>query len=280
CTDASRDQALTLSMRVSECPTADTTASSTTVLDRVVREGCVTSSTGVLQCTGQTLKADDGFVDWRTSIVSSQTPHRFYQVHSFGGGPANRVFNDATGATAFDTARLSESDLHSLGTVSTPSASLASDSDEGWYMGYDAMDERTASAATIIQGFDGVRLCAAWNTLRPGSSGPLCGGAGSQTSRLIQGELLSGDDTCLMSFGVDTRYQARNVLVPPTSPTKVVAIGQGKVVTGMVLAEPGADPLMVRGNVQRDLMQASYHLELSPQEHVCRHSQEVAACVP
>ncbi|MCI0673197.1 MAG: hypothetical protein L0Y64_22335, partial [Myxococcaceae bacterium] len=33
CTDASRDQALTLSMRVSECPTADTTASSTTVLD-------------------------------------------------------------------------------------------------------------------------------------------------------------------------------------------------------------------------------------------------------
>jgi len=61
------------------------------------------------------------------------------------------------------------------------------------------------------------------------------------------------------------------VITPPVEPTRVLMVSNGRISYGVVSAEPGSPPQATVTGVETDLAQSVYTLELSPQEHLCRH---------
>jgi type IV pilus assembly protein PilY1 len=293
CAPVCQELQVELQVRVDNCP-ATTTGPSP--LERQVRMGCRTDASGNMTCEPELLK-DDRDRAVRYSSTTGLPVHRYYGVHTFGGRP-QRLFSTPAEAETYDSQRVSDSNvcptggggavgcLVDLGTLSTPSGRTAAETQAGWFLGYDTPDERTASAAALTFSEDLSSGCVVWNSLRPKVTGSLCGGGNSgnkQAARLVQADFVSGASRCAAGFTTASgpvRFIEREVTALPPEPTSVVILPPGgkKVSYGLVVAEPGRTPELTPVATDYDMVQSVYQLELSPHEHMCRHTQGGSMC--
>jgi hypothetical protein len=265
-------------MTISHCPTATTTASSGKLLTRMLGNWCEGSGAAA-RCRQEIRFNDKDFIDYQPTALAALPKHAFMGAHVYGGN-AGPTFTTRAEAVAFDTARRTETNLVDLGMITAASTTTASQDSAGWRLSYETSDERTASPSGMEVSLDGESVCVVWNTLTPIGSGNICGGSGSQQARLVQADFVTGSSLCLEQFPAGQRFTARTVLVPPPEPTRVTAISASGVTSGLVLAEPGSNPEFIRGFTAHDPLQPIYQLELTPQEHQCRHDAIPAACGP
>ena len=258
-------------VKVESCPNGTTDASGSNKLERELRYECKPKS-GVVVCELKKDSDSSDMMTWKPSALAALPKHRFFGAHTFGG---DKIFSDFAGSALYDAARLAETDLVSLGTLDVPSGSVASTQGRGWYINYNSVDERTASPANISASANLLSGCVFWNTLLPSPSAGVCLGAGNQSAKLIQGDVVTGSMDCAAGFrdtaGVGYRYTTRNVIAPPQEPTSTRALSGGSVSYQLITSEPGRDSEAVTTAVDTDMVQATYQLELTPAEHVCRH---------
>ncbi|HLT29873.1 MAG TPA: hypothetical protein VK013_07505 [Myxococcaceae bacterium] len=230
-------------------------------------------------CGSTVLRNDAAFeVAYLASDSGANVKHRFIGAHVYGGN-AERAFANAAGAAAFDADRRTESELTSLGTRGGDTTTEADPLGPGWYLDYEQVNERTASPAGMAASLTGDSLCVVWNSLVPGEEeAEVCGGAGEQQAYLIQADFATGGASCLQDFTPGQRAVARSVISAPPEPTPATVIGAGSVASGFMTTEPGQSPRFIRGFTNADPLQPIYQLELTNQEHQCRHTAEAAAC--
>jgi hypothetical protein len=190
---------------------------------------------------------------------------RFYSVRLFGGVRAQ--FTTSAGATAYDAAALTDSNLVNA------SSGTALSTGNGWYVTHaNSVDERTASSAFMLDG------CVLWNTLKPNPVQQLsCGGTlPLDTAYTYQADATGGGIQCGSPGGVTSlataRLTQRSTYVAPQQPALVVSINSltGQVSYGGVTIEPGAGPLSATTRVN-DVIGTVHWLEVPPRVHRCRH---------
>jgi len=229
-------------------------------------------------CRSSTYRNDSG-VSYRynTAAVTSAIFHGFVGAHLYGGTPS-RSFATATGARNYDTARLTETNLVNLGQLSTPTTLQGTPTGPGWHVRYDGKGERTASPAGMTASFTGESMCVVWNSLTATNTPVICSDQGAQSAKLIQADFVTGSPLCLEQYPTGQRFVSRSVLSPPPEPARATIISAGGVSSGLVTAEPGHPPQFISGFTNTDPLQPVYQLELTSQEHQCRHVGVAAAC--
>jgi type IV pilus assembly protein PilY1 len=186
-------------------------------------------------------------------------------------------------------------------TCATGSVCSATPTDPGWFYEYGRrcpsgtcedtppwLDERTASGATVLAG------CVDWNSFRPRSTGATsepCATADNSAARnyTYLADFLTGVPRPDCGYGWRSgsgggaatsyvRAQARTTIAPPPDPTQLVTIGlDGEVRYQMAQIEPGGTPTTTALGQVHELVTPIYWLELSREQHQCRH-EEPAAC--
>jgi type IV pilus assembly protein PilY1 len=133
-------------------------------------------------------------------------------------------------------------------------------------------DEKTSAGALVLGG------CALWQTLLPNTAQQVsCGGTlPPDNGYAYQGDIASGSVACGSSSGTaytGVRYVRTDTIVAPQEATPVVAVNpstQQTMISGISLPV-GAQPLQLSIGV--GLPRGDVHwLELSPQQHNCRHN--------
>lgn len=212
--------------------------------------------------------------------VVSMVPSRFYSLRLYDGVTGSgrqKPFNDATAANSYDTARISDANLKDAdASPFVPSTIL----DDGYFVKHSqsgGTDEDTASGSAILAG------CVLWNTLAPGATPSSCGASiASSNAYRYHAHFVSGSSAC----GVITTAQPRATLhasvVPPPSPTPVVAVDSatGQVRYSFISIEPG--PGNTAGAQQTiagqgDVLGTVQWLEVPRATHECRHGTTVGA---
>ena len=191
---------------------------------------------------------------------------RFYAVRLFDTVRAQ--FTTSQGATAYDAAVLTDTNLVNAGTT------VASSMGSGWYLAHaNSIDERTSSSAFMNDG------CVVWSTLQPNPVQTLACGATLplDTARTYQADATGGGIQCGSSGGntmvASSRFTTRSTYVAPQQPALVLSINQstGQVSYGGVLIEPGSGPLSSTTGVN-DMVGTVHWLEVPPAVHECRHT--------
>ena len=190
---------------------------------------------------------------------------RFYSVRLFDTTRAQ--FNTAAGATAYDAALLTDTNLVDASHVTAPSTG------NGWYVAHaNSTDERTASAAFMNDG------CVIWSTLKPNAVQTMACNATLplDTAYTYQADATGGGIQCGSSGGntsvATARFTTRNTYVAPQQPALVLSINAatGQVAYGGVLIEPGSGPLSSTTGVT-EMIGTVHWLDVPPAVHDCRH---------
>lgn len=294
CTNACAESQVTAYVKIDQCPAS--VVVTPRKMERRVKMRCTTGGGGNLLCTADAPKNDvDKNVNYQAAPNPAPPEHRYYGVHAFGGGSPPRIFNNPVDAEAFDSQRLSDSNvcpssgvppagcLVSLGSLSTPSSQSAGANNSGWFISYDTADERTASSAGLTFSQNLESGCVVWNSLKPLSSSSNCGQASSsQQARIIQADYITGASNCVAGFGDPAqRFLQSTTIAPLPEPTAVTMIPPSgtRVSYGLFIDAPGTGgPRTIVTANDFDMVQSVYQLELSPHEHMCRHQQGGDVC--
>jgi hypothetical protein len=190
---------------------------------------------------------------------------RFYSVRLFDTTRAQ--FTTAAGATAYDAAVLTDSNLVNA------SSTVASSTGSGWYLAHtNSTDERTASSAFMNDG------CVIWSTLQPNPVQTLACNATLplDTAYTYQADATGGGIQCGSSGGststATARFTTRSTYVAPQQPALVLSVNAttGQVAYGGVLIEPGSGPLSSTTGLN-DMVGTVHWLDVPPAVHDCRH---------
>ena len=190
---------------------------------------------------------------------------RFYSVRLFDTTRAQ--FTTAAGATAYDSAALTDANLVNASTT------MSGATDNGWYLAHaNSIDERTASSAFLNDG------CVVWSTLRPNPVQTLACSATLplDTAYTYQADATGGGIQCGSSGGstrlASSRFTTRSTYVAPQQPALVLSINAltGQVAYGGVLIEPGSGPLSATTGVT-EMIGTVHWLDVPPAVHDCRH---------
>ncbi|HZW88883.1 MAG TPA: hypothetical protein VFF12_07375, partial [Myxococcaceae bacterium] len=196
---------------------------------------------------------------------SSMEYSRFYSVRLFDATRAQ--FTTAAGATAYDSAVLTDSNLVNA------SSGTAGSTSSGWYIAHaNSIDERTASGAFMNDG------CVIWSTLQPNPVQTMACNATLplDTAYTYQADATGGGVQCGSSGGTTStasaRFVTRNTYVAPQQPALVLSVNAttGQVAYGGVLIEPGSGPLSSTTGVT-DMVGTVHWLDVPPAVHDCRH---------
>lgn len=248
------------------------------------RCGMFNGALGGYSCEQVTVSRNGSLGDLLTDSdipTSGLGTNRFVGFWAYGNGL--HFGGDAGSAAAFDSARLSDrdGDLVDVTNVTCTSTSCTggatADTDRGWAMDYDVLEAKTATGAAVVAS------CVLWSDLTPrdtldGGSNS-CGGGAASTSRIFQGDFITGQPNCAYGFlnvdgGTYVRSQARGVLSPPPEPASVVQVSKsGKLKYSAMLVEPGqsqATTVDVTGT--QDVLQMVYELPITRSLHNCRHA--------
>jgi type IV pilus assembly protein PilY1 len=175
--------------------------------DNTALNGCWNSHDGSIEyvCGGdpstwscQTVA--DTWVRLNYTHWAAPYPHRFYGIWSYGGDPS-RTFNTEPEAAAFDAQMFTDADLVNVGQFDVdgyviPQTEVdAAPLSKGWYLNYGGANERTGSAATVIDG------CILWSSYEPGvGAAAVCSDTHQNVSRLYQANFVSGTASCAQGF--------------------------------------------------------------------------------
>lgn len=232
----------------------------------------------VYGCTGNSTawscSTTNGWVQINsTNAAPAVSSNRFYGFWSYGVDPTRR-FNAGTEAISYDDARIRDSDLVNVGDFNADGTVKAAQNEagslsKGWYINYVAGSERTATAATVLDG------CVIWNTMEPsGAAGAVCATTGSNLGRIYQANFVSGKADCAAAFvssGVTSRFLSYNTVAAPPEPTPQRTIINGKVTTGTTLPIVGGGQRDFTISQNKEVLQSIYQLELDQAGHDCRH---------
>jgi type IV pilus assembly protein PilY1 len=205
---------------------------------------CPSNASGEIdfQCTsepGGGMNCREAVNTWMPFLSTqgpSSTPvHRFYGIWSYGGTPS-RTFNTEAEAASFDAQHFTDSNLMNAA-MSPPEPPALS---PGWYFPYAPGAERTATAATVVNG------CVLWGSFEPGSGkGLVCGAPATGLGRLYQAGSLNGRADCAAGFySASTGTWARSLqfttpTVPPEPTVRRVSAEGQSTTTSATLLTPG-----------------------------------------
>jgi len=195
------------------------------------------------------------------------TNNRFYSVRLFD--TARTAFGDASAASAYDTARLTDTDL------AFPDADppvFSTSAGNGFYLQYTSADERTSGAAFVPGG-----ATCYFSTLTPFTTQATCGTLGEDTARRWQANAVTGGSSLETGTNVDrdgvpvSRYSSRTTITPPkTLIQQKVITPSGQIVTVALDIEPGVLPITSEAG-RADLYAPIQMLEIDRDTHNCRH---------
>jgi type IV pilus assembly protein PilY1 len=217
-------------------------------------------------------------------------PRRFYGVWTYGksvdGVSPDRLFNDDTQATNYDSARFSDTDLVDVtnfnilnGQVSNTTVE-ASASGKGWFLEYAQTDERTGGTGALVNG------CMIWGSFEPsGSAGVVCSTTGTNKSRLYQSHFSTGRANCASGFftqGTNTwaRYVEFTTVATTPEPVPQLTLGGGQLSRGVTIVVAGTSnpnggggngPFSIGVRSTDDGVKSLYQIELDRKAHNCRH---------
>jgi type IV pilus assembly protein PilY1 len=199
---------------------------------------------------------------------------RLYSIALFDSG-SRAQFTTAAGATTYDTARLTDSNLANADTTTTPGSNA-----NGWFVTHRALapgdanaaDERTASSALLLGG------CVIWNTLKPNAVTALsCGTVIPPDSAFsYQADAITGAIGCgnagSTTANATVRFKARETYISPQQPSPVISVNSatGEISYSSVSLEPGGPPVSLTVGTG-DIVGPIHWLEVPRRMHDCRH---------
>lgn len=261
-------------------------------LDALGNSFTCTQQGSATRLTGDLL--DQALVD-----TSGLGMNRFVGFWAYGGTQSDggfRGFGGTSGVTntQYDTRRVSDRttalpingnlvNVTRVGCAADQSCDGgAQASDFGWFIDYNALDQKTATGGAVIAS------CVLWSDMSPtGGDGGLCAAGVTPLSRIYQSDFITGQPNCAFGFlpldgGAYARSQARTVVAPPPEPASVVQVSKtGEVRYSAMIVEPGkgqATSINVSGG--QDVLQFVYEVPVSRSLHNCRHADAGCSTVP
>lgn len=217
---------------------------------------------------------DDGSCSWiaprpfgiTLPFDGTTTRNRFYSFRVFD--PVRQPFSSASDASAYDTNRLTDSNL-----ARPDSGIFASADSAGFLVEYPYQNERSSGAAFVPGG-----NVLFWQTLTPLLTEGVCSREGTDVGALYRAHAVTGGTSVDTGTNVDfagigvARRTEQKVLTPPkTFITQKVITPSGEVVTVALSIEPGQPPIAVEAG-RGDLYAPIRVLEVDRPTHDCRHA--------
>jgi type IV pilus assembly protein PilY1 len=225
--------------------------------------------------------------------------NQFFSVQVWDDTGARQIFSTLAGATAYDNARLKESDLADV-TSGTPAPATG----KGWR--YTFSHGEVAGGAAVTVAIDGVNYniyrtdernasvpdiqdgCAYWNTMQPAIpvgavdaitecpvSSP-CKAGRSQLSYLYGATPATGE-LCLVLAGTKVRSQRNDTLVPPQMGKAVTYVSSSQVTRGLTSVRVPQGGANITTSEAQDLAAQFQWVPVDRRTHKCRHSTTAPA---
>jgi type IV pilus assembly protein PilY1 len=244
----------------------------------------LTCANGIEPCATRTTRPSLSFSNF--AFDGATLNNRFYSVPVFGAVTGRTDLKDASAATTYDGARLTDTSsvMASPGNASTGGTFAAlSGTYQGWYLNLGSavtanpQDERSSDVADVPDGQPYVY----WQTFTPGaitSSSDICSRQAFDTGALYHADLVTGGTAADTGTNVSksgtliSRRDTQSVITPPkTLIEQKVVTPSGQVISTLLSIEPGQTSPKSIETARTDLYTPIQVLEIDRKTHQCRH---------